>query len=244
MTELIQKHIKPLGVMERVPFSESINRICAQDVFSRNELPNRLASSMDSIGVRYADFEKGPPDTGAWKEGREFAFCNTGVAIPEDYDTVIPVEGIDFDAGGGLIIQKLPDQKGAGTVKPGEQMRLGEKLISAGTKITPPHIGLFASGGVREVAVRSKPKVSILPTGHELVPLTDKLSPGKAVDSNSHMLAAYLSQWGAVPLLQPIVTDDFDLVLKALEEAGAMGVNVPVIKVMVIISSTLMTVFR
>ncbi|MDR3160960.1 MAG: molybdopterin molybdotransferase MoeA [Spirochaetaceae bacterium] len=219
MTALIGTHIKPLEKTEQVPFTESIDRICAEDVFSRNELPNRPASSMDSIGVRYSDFEKGNPDTGGWIEGREFVFCNTGVMIPEGYDTVIPVEGIDFDAEGKLIIRKTPAQRGAGVVKPGEQMRRGETLIPAGTKITPAHIGLFASGGVQEVPVRSKPTVSILPTGHELVPVTGKLPPGKAVDSNSHMLAAFLARWGAIPLLKPIVTDDFDAISKALEEA-------------------------
>jgi molybdopterin biosynthesis enzyme len=123
MTELIRQHIKPLKTTEEAPVAESINRICVRDVFSQNELPNRLASGMDSIGVRYADFEKGPPDTGSWQAGKEFVFCNTGVAIPEGYDTVIPVEGIDFDVGGRLVIQKFPDKKGAGTVRPGEQMR-------------------------------------------------------------------------------------------------------------------------
>lgn len=223
MSALIKKTVKPLERTESVPFAECAGRICAEDVFSRNELPNRPASMMDSIGVRYADFEKGPADTANWTEGKEFVFCNTGVAIPEGFDTVIPVEGIDFDADRKLVIHRPPVQKGAGVAMPGEQMRRGEKLIAAGTKITPAHVGLFASGGVMEVPVRLKPRVSILPTGCELIPAGRELPPGKAIDSNSHMLAAFLSQWGAVPLPLPLVTDDVDLISRALKEAVAQA---------------------
>lgn len=55
---------------------------------------------MDGIAYRYADYQACGGDCHAWQEGREYQFSNTGVAIPEQYDTVTITENVEFSAQG------------------------------------------------------------------------------------------------------------------------------------------------
>lgn len=217
MEALIARVVQPVTQTEELPFWQANGRVCAEDVFGVNTLPNRPTSRFDGIGVRWADFAAGIPDTGGWREGREYVFCNTGIAIPEGYDTVIAIEETRFEDGRLTILEK-PAAKGALVNETGSSMRQGEKLAAAGAVITPADIGLFASGGALRVSVYAKPKVAVIPTGNELVPPTGELPPGRNIESNSYMIAAYLEQWGCEAERWPIVEDEPEAIADAIRE--------------------------
>ncbi|MFP3156314.1 molybdopterin molybdotransferase MoeA [Lachnospiraceae bacterium ZAX-1] len=218
MQEIIREKIKPIAQTELIPFFEGQGRILAEDVFSIHELPNMPASRMDGIGVHFADFTTGIPDTSSWKEGREYVFCNTGVAIPEGFDTVIMIENVDFYHG-ILSIHQRPEKRGECVNPPGDHMKKGERLVTEGMLITPAHVGLFASGGVERILVLKRPIVAIIPTGNELVAPGAYVPKGKNVESNSYMLAAYITMWGACPLQYPIALDHPETLLEILRKA-------------------------
>ena len=220
MESIIRKHIKPVKRTEWLPFMAACGRVCAEDVFSRNTLPNYPASRFDGIAVRYADFEKGKPDTAGWLLGKEYEYCNTGIAMPEGYDTIIAIEDVTiYDT--GVEVHELPEHRGEMVNEVGGNMTAGERLISKGAVVVPAHIGLFASGGVGKVCVYAKPRLAIIPTGDELVSPTDSVPIGKNVESNSFMIAAYLDAWGAEALVLPIVHDDPAAITDALKTALA-----------------------
>lgn len=220
MVRLILEYVRPVQTEERIPFAQACGRVCAKDTYSNNTLPNLPVARLDGIAVRFADFEGGPPETAAWQEGREYAYANTGIAMPQGYDTVIAIEDVVIQAS-GIAVTAQPEYKGEMVNAVGENLRKGERLIAKGEVITPGHIGLFSAGGVSEVCVYATPRVGIVPTGDELVPPTADVPPGKNVETNSHMIAAYLAQWGAAPRSYPIARDDPAAIRAALTTALA-----------------------
>jgi molybdopterin molybdotransferase/putative molybdopterin biosynthesis protein len=220
MTEILIKHVKPLTGREEIGAAESLGRVCAGDIFSKNCLPNTKTSRLDGIGVRFSDFVNGVPNTSTWQEGREFYFANTGTALADGFDTVILIEEIEFEDG-VLSIKSPPGEQGEYVTAEGSLMREGELLVPEDALITPVHLGLLASGGVSRVAVLKRPTVVIIPSGDELTERCSPVPRGMNVESNSHMISGFLREWGAVPLVSPIIRDDRRLLAEAMTRALA-----------------------
>ena len=219
MTAIIQRTVKPVQRKETVPFYLSNGRICAEDVYSKTPLPNNPVSRFDGIAVRFSDFESGIHKNRLYTPGQDFEYCNTGIAIPKGYDTVVAIEDVAMEENGMARIQAPPKFKGAMVNGIGSNLKAGERLISKNQVITPAHIGLFASGGVMEILVYDKPRVAIIPTGTELVNPTDQVPVGRNIESNSYMISAYLEQWGWLPQGSPISEDDPKTIKDTLENA-------------------------
>lgn len=217
MFAILEARILPLAKTETLPVSRLCGRVAAQDVLSRHALPNTQCASCDGIAFQYEGLIKG---TRTWLEGKDYAFCNTGCAIDEQYDTMIEIECVQFDEEGQFSLTRLPEKRGEGIVPAGKQMRAGEVLACAGEQISPSLLGILASGGIQEALVLQKPKVAFLPTGDELVPLgTDPLPLGRSIESNSLMVLSYLQEWGCEAIAFPIVRDE----PAALQEAVTLA---------------------
>jgi molybdopterin molybdotransferase len=137
----------------------------------------------------------------------------TGAPLPEGADAVIPVE--DTDEPWRDAERLLPEQiaikrsVGAGDFVrlPGEDIEAGQKVLAAGHLIRPQEIGVLASLGVAEVAVVKRPRVGILATGDELIPVEEALRPGKIRNSNGYTQAAQVRAMGAIPVDLGVAAD-------------------------------------
>ena len=193
---------------EEIPASLAEGRILAEDVFSMWDCPNTLSCRLDSVAVRWSDFENGMPDTSGWVRGRQWQFANTGVAMPEGFDTAIVIEHVILSENDtNIAFDALPSGKYAGTVPAGSRMKRGELLLKKGTMITPLLVSYIMSGNVTSVKVLKKPVVAFIPTGNELVSLTGEVPPGKNIESNSAVIAGKVRKWGGEPLIHEIVPD-------------------------------------
>src|SRR5262249_37195200 len=110
----------------------------------------------------------------------------TGSLMPEGADAVVRVE--DTTEQDGEVSIRVPVAPGAAVRHPGEDMRAGETVLSAGHMLRSADIGLLASLGAAVVRVSRKPVVAILATGDELVELGQELGPGQIVNSNAYTL--------------------------------------------------------
>jgi molybdopterin molybdotransferase/putative molybdopterin biosynthesis protein len=216
MLRILENEIKPMSEDETVSVAESLGRICAEDVYAKNTLPNKPVSARDGIAVHFSDFSKGSPDTSEWIEGKEYSFSNTGVAISGDYDTVITIENVEFDKSGKVRLLSVPEKCGEGVGVEGGQVKEGELLAHTGEKISPSLIGILLTGGVANIKVLSKPKVVFIPTGDELVPGGFEIPLGKNTESNSLMLKAYINECGGEAILYPIIPDVFEKLKEAI----------------------------
>ena len=219
--EIIIENCRFAPETETVPADESIGRVLAEDAVSQWDSPNTLTCMMDSVAVHWDDFKDGMPDTGSWVRGVQWEFANTGVGMPEGFDTAIVVEHVIFGEDDTKIaFDAMPSGRFAGTTAPGSRMKAGDLLAAKGTVITPLIAAHIMSGNNTEVRVVKKPVVAFLPTGNELVKAGGEIPSGKNIESNSIMIAGKIREWGGEPLVFDIVPDQKEALKNALREAA------------------------
>jgi putative molybdopterin biosynthesis protein len=216
-----------LGV-ESVSLNENIvGRVLGEPIWAKISSPHYHASAMDGFAVRSEDTlgaEPGSPRTLV-----RFIYVDTGDAIPAGYDAVIPIENVEpLDELGGMneLIRRPVSIRIRAAVTPWNHIRpLGEDIVQtqlvlpAGQVLRPADLGAVAAAGHYSVKVARKPRVAILPTGSELVPLGSELKVGDILEYNSIVLSAQVNAWGGIATRYPITPDRFDELCARVEEA-------------------------
>ncbi|CAH1223533.1 hypothetical protein PAECIP111893_04994 [Paenibacillus plantiphilus] len=226
------------GRRETVPLWQAGGRWLAESLTATTDWPPFPRSGLDGYAVRSADTalaSPGNPATlrvlGAVAAG-ELALAiveqgtavriMTGGAVPEGADAVVMLEQTaeDLLAGGEPAVRvKCAAAAGQNIAQPGEEFRRGSALAEPGTRIRPGHMALLGTFGYADVPVYARPRVAIVATGNELLPVEAPLQPGCIRDSNSSMIAAMVEQSGGEPLLLGRLADDPSAVEAALASA-------------------------
>jgi putative molybdopterin biosynthesis protein len=106
----------------------------------------------------------------------------------------------------------------------GEDIVATELLFPQNHVITPYCVGALLAGGVFSVAVKSKPKVLIIPTGSELVDWRklepQDIKPGQVLETNSFVLGKLVEKCGGTFRRHEMVVDDTDKIKQALKTAA------------------------
>ncbi|MEO9476004.1 MAG: gephyrin-like molybdotransferase Glp [Cyclobacteriaceae bacterium] len=108
--------------------------------------------------------------------------------------------------------------KGKNIRKKGSELIKGDAVFSSGQTITPAVVATLSSLGLQKVEVYSKPKISIIATGNELVEPGTGLIDGQIYESNSPTLQAALFQTGFSCNNTSQIKDDFDAIKSGIEE--------------------------
>jgi molybdopterin molybdotransferase len=217
----ILEEIPVLGT-ERIHILEALGRVLAQDATSARDVPMCQNSAMDGYACRHGDIAgttsgnpvrlrligespAGKPFKGSLSAG-EAVRITTGGILPPGADTVVMVENTElYDQ---FVTILATPSKGAHIRDVGEDVKAGEVVLSRGTVVRPPEIGMLATLGHAYVHVFQRPIVAILSTGDELVDLDEPLTEGKVLCSNSYSLAAQVMECGAIPLSLGMCSDD------------------------------------
>jgi molybdopterin molybdotransferase len=222
--------------MERIKVAASAGRVLAQTLRADTDQPPFARSTRDGFACRAAEASAhrplaiagttraGDPPSGPLPRGAVWEIM-TGAPVPRGADAVIMLEHIESAGETSTpTVRLLPSR----TVKPGENIVLrgaqahkGDALLPAGTLIGAAQIALAASCGCTELTVYAKPRVAILSTGDELVPIAAKPAPGQIRNSSSAMLAAMVSEAGGTPWILPIARDTAKSLDAALARAAA-----------------------
>jgi putative molybdopterin biosynthesis protein len=171
--------------------------------------------------------------------GSETQYVDTGDPLPAWANAVVMIENVEpLDQFGQPAEdpRKPIEIRIRSAVPPwhhvrmiGEDMVATQLVLPSGHRIRPVDLGAIAGCGHDSIKVARKPKVVIIPSGSELIPIGETVEPGKIIEYNSLVLAAQVRTWGGVAIRYPIVQDDFDLiqeqVLKAAEEADLILLN-------------------
>ena len=144
----------------------------------------------------------------------------TGAMLPEGSDAVVMVEYTAEHPDKTLEVRRAV-APGENVLSPGEDVGAGELLFEAGVRLRPQDIGLLAALGITRLTVYQKPRVAILSSGDEIVPLDRRPAPGQVRDSNAYLAAAQVEVWGGIPLIKGIIPDDFAALRAALAAALA-----------------------
>jgi molybdopterin molybdotransferase len=166
---------------------------------------------------RAGDAPAGPlPKGAAWE-------IMTGAPVPQGADAVMMIEHAELD---DAKVQLLPSRKikvGENIVAQGAQALAGDELLPAGTAIHSAQIALAAACGHATVEVFIRPRVAILATGDELVPVEFSPAPGQIRNSNAPMLAAMVEAAGGEPWVLPTAADIAEALDAALNQAADAG---------------------
>jgi molybdopterin molybdotransferase len=226
--EQILARVRPLPA-ERVDITVSLGRVLAEPIVSGREIPPWANSSMDGYAVRAADTAGGAATlsvvgrivAGAMPsrpltEGEAIRIF-TGAPLPPGADAVVPQE--DVEARDNRIALSGRVAAGAFVRPAGEDVRVGDRVLEAGTLIGPAEIGLLATLGHSRVQVYQRPRVAILSTGNELADLGTEPGPGQIPNTNSYSLLAQVLEAGAEPINLGVAPDR----LEAIEERVRSG---------------------
>ena len=220
---LLAPHTESLSLLE------SLDRTLAQPVIADRDQPPFPRSTRDGFACRAADLAQLQPlaIVGRLRAGEAFTGpplqpgqaieIMTGAPVPAGADCVLMVEHARAEP--DRITPERSLQAGENIVPAGAEARAGATLIHPGTRIGPQHIALAAACGYESLSVFAKPRVAILATGDELVPLGAQPLPHQIRNSNSYSLAAQVSRHGGAPLIRPAVADSLEASESAIRAA-------------------------
>jgi molybdopterin molybdotransferase len=228
----IRSFLTPIAVNERVAVRTSLGRVLGEDIVSSVNVPAHDNSAMDGWAVRGADLAKDGEtvlrEVGAALAGRKFdgevrpgecVRVMTGAVMPPGTDTVV-IQEIVRVAGDRIVVP--PGQKtGQNRRLAGEDLALGRSVLRAGQLVRPAELGLLASLGLAEVAVRRRLRVAFFSTGDELASIGRALEEGEVYDSNRYTIYGMLARLGAEVIDLGVVRDDPAALERALKEAAA-----------------------
>ena len=230
------KLARHLPSSERVRLDIALGRVLAEPLRADADQPPFPRSTRDGFACRAAEASTHRPlaVAGSTRAGQTPSSplprgavweIMTGAPVPAGADAVIMLEHVEeSDAASARSIRLLPPRiirKGENIVARGAQARQGDKLLPAGSPIGAAQIALAASCGCTSLSVFFKPRVAILSTGDELVPIHSTPGPSQIRNSSSAMLAAMVSAAGGEPWILPIARDT----AKSLDDALARAAS-------------------
>lgn len=202
-----------------IPVYESCGRVTAEAVYAHICAPHYTASAMDGVAVCARDTFGATETTPVTLHPEQFTVLDTGDPVPEGRDAVIMVEDLVKNEDGSITIHAAaaPWQH---IRQIGEDVCAGEMILPGHMTVTPAAIGAMIAGGVLELRVIRRPVVGIIPTGDEIIPPCTDPRPGDILEFNGSIFSAMVRQWGAEPVVYPIVPDDFDRIKAMVEKAS------------------------
>ncbi|MGN7800660.1 molybdopterin molybdotransferase MoeA [Leifsonia sp. 22587] len=236
---LVARMLEPLSeepAEESVPLDHALGRVTAEEVRSQVDLPLFRNSQMDGYAVRSADVHEVPVAlevTGDIPAGHTTPVSlvagtalriMTGAPVPTGADTIVPVEdtelvlGRDDDLSGAIVEIRRSRRRGEYVRERGSDVRRGDVLVPARTRLAPRHLAALAAAGVESVTVRARLRVGILTSGTELI-ATGTPGFGQVYDANGIALAALVQEAGATVSVRARSDDDPAAFERILDDA-------------------------
>jgi len=210
----------PVRETEKIQIISSLNRILSSDIIAPFDVPPYNNSAMDGYAVRYEDISEtsevklkviGDLPAGEYLDKEigygEAVKIMTGASIPKGANTVV-IQEVTKEEDGWVIIPPKAAKKGANLRFQGEDIKKGNLILQKGIRIRPQEMGILASMGYTTINVYRKLNIAIASTGDELIPTSEKLTPGKIYDSNRYSLIGLLTQLGVEIIDLGIIKDD------------------------------------
>jgi len=213
---------RPLA-SEPVPVGDALGRVLAQDICAAGNVPSFPSSAMDGYAILagaggrrlriVGESRAGAPAELGVSDGQAVRI-STGAAVPAGASAVIAQENVTTR--GEDEIETGPSTAPGDNVRtPGEDMRAGAPVLSAGSRLGGVELGAAAAAGAGTLAVARRPRVSVLCTGDELRPPGEPLRTGEIHNSNAPMLTGLATSAGARTEAATRLPDD-----RAATEAG------------------------
>jgi molybdopterin molybdotransferase len=204
---------------------QALNRVLAEDITAKTDLPRFDRAAMDGYAVRAEDtfgatqykpclFQFTKEDVLTQNQAKQVW---TGNPMPRNANAVALLE--DTETTKAKLEVWTPLTPGENVSKRGEDIQKSQTAIQAGTRLKPQHLGLIAALGETSLKVHERPKVGIIATGNELAELGTRLQQNQIYDTNILVLSALCQENGAEPLDLGIAKDDISDITEHLKTA-------------------------
>ncbi len=243
--KVIDDSFRPAEVgVETLPLLDALRRVVSSDTVSGVTLPEFPRSVMDGYAVLARDtfgatdsmpaylavtgeVMMGEEARDAISKGRALRI-STGGMLPPGSDSVVMLEHSQALDDGTVEVMR-PVAPGENVVQPGEDVKLGETLLTRGHRLRPQDLGALAGIGVTSVEVYRRPRVAIINTGNEIIEAGKSPRPGQVRDINSYNLAGLVMQAGCTPVRLGIFRDEYeairDAVIEGLKKADLVAIT-------------------
>jgi molybdenum cofactor synthesis domain-containing protein len=229
---------------EKIRLNKALNRVLAEDIIAKTDVPHFRKSAMDGFAVLAEDTfgasninPKNLLIIGKSKVGQlpkkeltshkhqsqtfslspgECTEIDTGAPLPKNADAVLMVEYCE-KTDHKIILYKAVTP-GENIIDIGSDIKKGELLFRKGTVLNPRHIGVLASQGMREILIKKKPQIAYFSTGNELLNLDEELEEGKIYDINSFTIANSIKEQGGEVIFLGVLADNKELIKQKIEE--------------------------
>ncbi|MBU2549737.1 MAG: molybdopterin molybdotransferase MoeA [Proteobacteria bacterium] len=224
----------PVLPAETVSLARASGRVLAEDVLAGEDVPQFDRSTMDGYAVRARDTfganESLPAlftVVGEIVMGREpscevgpgrTALIWTGGMMPPGANAVVPVEyarRVDEST----VELARPVAPYEYVIRRGEDVRRGDMLLPKGRRLRPQDMGLLAALGRESLLATRRPRVAVISTGNEVVPVGSEPGPGQVRDVNTYTLGALVELFGAESVSLGLVRDEPDDIHSAVSQA-------------------------
>jgi molybdopterin molybdotransferase len=223
---------------EIIPLWNATGRIVRDDIKSPLDLPTFSLSGVDGYAVKCADIQAasetnpvklevidtiaaGKFSSQSVTPGKTIRIL-TGAPIPEGTEAIVMQEFVERKE--NQVTFTTPADKGDNIRPKGEDVKTDEIVIKSGTILRPSEILMLGAMGMDRVMVGKRPRVAIIPTGDEVVPLDEPLEAGKVRNSNQYGIAAAVVHCNGNLILSKIIRDDeveLEMAIRDCIDAGA-----------------------
>lgn len=206
-------------LIEKIPLEKAVGRVLRETIVADRDFPPFHRSERDGIAIAYAAFAQGQrtfPIEGVQAAGMPQKKLEnplsgleimTGAPLPDGTDTVIMYEDIQMKDS-EAIVQLESIQPQQYVHQQGVDRKKGEVILPANTLLSAVEIGVLASVGKSFIEVSRPPKVVIISTGDELVPISQQPLPHQIRRSNAYMLQAALFGWKIISELKHLLDEE------------------------------------
>lgn len=222
---------------EELSLEDACGRVLSEDIYSPSNMPGFFRATMDGYAVRAKDTfgasstlpavleVKGEVKMGEipkikLKKGEAVKIA-TGGMLPEGADGVVMIE-FCHTVDEGLIEVEKAISPWENVMQPDDDIKTGDLVLRKGKRLRPQDIGALAGLGIQSLRVYKSPKVAIISTGDEVIPMSKKPAPGQVRDINRYTLSALCRALGAIPVFLGICPDEFS----ALSELSQKGIEI------------------
>ena len=220
----------PQSSLETIPVSEAMGRVLAQDVIAGTYHPLSDMSAMDGFAMRAQDSHgaapikiigesaAGRPFTSVLSEGQAVRIY-TGAYMPQGADCVLLQEEAPIE--GDYVHAPDPLDEGRFVRRKGQDFARDDIILTAGHLMTSRSVALCALALQSRVTVYRKPRIAILSSGDELVPMGALPRFGQLINSNAIFLGQILRKWGADVTDLGIMADEKGALQNAIEDPSS-----------------------